>query len=107
MYNTATAILQGSNPDTDAQVLMAKLSLNWSGSCKVLAVGPCSSADTQDESPLGAKLLHSDFPPDMPGADARWYISIQRCKPCANPHDRGGTTKYWPAGLTLYVLNNF
>ena len=43
----------------------------------------------------------------MPGADARRRVSVQRCKPCANPHDQCDMPKYFPAGLTQYVLNNF
>ena len=41
----------------------------------------------------------------MPGADARRRVSVQRCKPCPNPHDRGDMPEYLPAGLTQYVLN--
>ena len=44
-------------PHTDAKVLKAKLALNWTGPYKVLAVGPCSSAETPDGSPLGDNLL--------------------------------------------------
>ena len=58
MYNTAATIRQGPDTDTDAKVLMAKLSLTWMGPDEVLAVGSCSSADTPDGSPLGAKLLY-------------------------------------------------
>ena len=43
----------------------------------------------------------------MPGADARWRVSVQRCKPCATPHDQGDMPNYLPTGLTQYVLNNF
>ena len=57
-YNTAATILQGTKTDTDAKVLKDKLSLNWTGPYKVLALAPCSSADTQDGSPLGAKFLY-------------------------------------------------
>ena len=89
VYNTLATIRQGAKPDTDAKVLKAKLSLNRTGPYKVLAVGPCSSADTPDGSPLGAKLLYLDLPSDMPGTDVRRRISVQRCKPCANPDDRG------------------
>ena len=100
MYNTAATIREGAKPDTDAKVLKAKLSLNWTGPHKVLAVGPCSAAGTPDGSPLEAKLLHLDLPSNMPGADARRRVSVQRCKPCANPHDHGDMPKYLPAGLT-------
>ena len=34
-------------------------------------------------------------------------MSVQRCNPRANPHDRGDMPKYLPAGLTQYVRNNF
>ena len=44
---------------------------------------------------------------DTPGADARRRVAVQRCEPCANPHDHGDMPKYLPAGLTQYVLNNF
>ena len=84
--------------DTDAKVLKAKLSLNWTGPYKVLAVGPCTPADTPDGSPLGAKLQYLGLPSDMPGADARRRVSVQRCKPCANPHDHGDMPKCLPAG---------
>ena len=107
VYNTAATICRGVKPDTDAMVLTAKLSLNWTGPYKVLAVGPCYSANNPDGSTLGAKLLYLDFPYDMPGADARRHVSVQRCKPCANYPDRGDMPKYLPAGLTQYVLNNF
>ena len=107
VYNTAVTIRQGAKTDTDANVLEAKLSLNWTGLYKVLAVGPCTHADTLDGSPLGDKLLILDLPCDMSGADARRRVSAHRCKPCANPHDHGDMRKYMPAGLTPYVLNYF
>ena len=43
----------------------------------------------------------------MPGADACRQVSVKRCKPFANRHDRSDMPKYLPAGLTLYVLHNF
>ena len=107
MYNTAATVRHGAKTDTDAKVLKVKLSLNWTGPYKVLAVGPCSCGDTPDGSPLGAKLLHLDLPSDMSGADSRRRVSVQRCKPGANSHDHGDMPKYLPAGLIQYVLNNF
>ena len=107
VYNSASTIRQGVEANTDAKVLKAKLALNWTGPCKVLAVGPCSAAETPDDSPLGSKLLYLDLPPDLPGSDARRRVAIERCKPCANPHDSGDHPKYLPAGLTQYVLNIF
>ena len=92
--------------DTDAKVLKSTLKLNWTEPYKVLVVGPCSSAYTPDCSPLGAKLLYLDLPSDMPGANARRGVPVQRCKPCTNAHDHGDMPEYLPAGLTRYVLNN-
>ena len=43
----------------------------------------------------------------MPGATAHLCASAERCKPCANPHDRGDMPKCFPDGLTQCVLNNF
>ena len=73
--------------NTDAKVLKAKLALNWAGPYKVLAVGPSSSVETPDCSPLGDNLLCLDLPSDLPGSDSRQRVAIERCKPCANPHD--------------------
>ena len=107
MYNSASTIRQGVKANTDAKVLKAKLALNWAGPYKVLAVGPCSSADTPDGLPLGDDLLYFDLPSDLPGSDARRRVAIERCKLYANnPHDSIDMPKYLPAGLTQYVLNN-
>ena len=92
-YNTAATIRQGAKTDTDAKVLKAKLYINWTGPYKVLAVGPCTPADTPDGLPLGAKLLYLDLPSDIPGADARPRVSVRRCNPCANPHVHGDMPK--------------
>ena len=107
VYNSASTIRQGVKANTDAKVLRAKLALNWTGPYKVLAVGPCSAAETPDGSPLGSNLLYLDLPSDLHGWDARRRVAIERCKPCANPHDRGDMPKYLPAGLTQYVLSKF
>ena len=79
VYNTATTIRQGAKTDTDAKVLKAKLSINWTGPYKVLVVGPCTPADTPDGSLLGAKLLYLDLPSGMPGTDAPQRVSVQSC----------------------------
>ena len=107
MYNSNCTIRQGGKANTDAKVLKAKLALNRTGPYKILAVGPCSSAETPDGSPLGDNLLCLDLPSDLPGSDARRRAAIERCKPCANPHDSNDVPKYLPAGLTQYVLTNF
>ena len=107
VYNTAATIRQDVTPDTDAKVLKAKVSLSRTGPYKALAVGSCFSADTPNGFSLGAKLLYLDLPFDMPGAHARRRVSVQRCKPCATPHDHGDIPKYLPGVLTQYVPNNF
>ena len=86
---------------------MTKFALNWTGSYKTLAVGPCPSSDAPDGSALGDTLLYLDLPTDMPGADAHRRVSVELCKPCTNLHDRGDMPTYLPDGLTQYVLNNF
>ena len=107
VYNSASTIHQGVKANTDAKVLKAKLALNWTGPYTILAVGPCFAAETPDGSRLRSNLLYLDLPSDLPGSDACRRVAIERCKPCANPHDSGDMPKYLPAGLTQYVLNNF
>ena len=107
VHNFASTIRQGVKANTDAKVLKAKLALDWTGPYKILAVGPCSAAETPDGSPLGSNLLYLDLPSDLPGSDARRRVAVERCKPCANPHDSGDMPKYLPAGLTQYLVNNF
>ena len=107
MYNSASTIYQGVKANTDAKVLKAKLALNGTGPYKVLAVGPCSSTDTPDGSPLGDNFLYLDIPCDLPRSDARRRVAIERCKPCANPHDSSNMPQYVSSGLTQYVLNNY
>ena len=107
MYNSASTIRQGTKANTDAKVLKAKLVLNWTGPYKILEVGRCSAAETPDGSPLAGNLQYLDLPSDLPGSDARRRVAIERCKPCANPHDNGDISKSLPAGLTQYVLKFF
>ena len=57
-YNTAATIRQGVKAGTDFKVLKAKLSLNWTGPFKVLAVGPSPAEATPDGRPLASKLLY-------------------------------------------------
>ena len=75
VYNSGSTIRKGVKANTDDKVLKAKLALNWTGPYKVLAVGPCSSADTPDGSPLGDNLpptcpdgspLGDNLPPTCP-----------------------------------------
>ena len=94
LYYTASAIGQVAKAGTDAKVLKAEFALNWTGPYKIYAVGPRPSSDTPDGSPRGNKLIYLDLPTDIPGADAHRHVSIERCKPCTNPHYRGDMPKY-------------
>ena len=98
LYSTASIIRKSAKAGTDAKVLKTKFALNLTGPYKILANDPCPSSDTPDGSPLGDKLLYLDLPADVPGADAHRRVSVERCKPCANPHDRGDMPKYLPMG---------
>ena len=70
VHNSASTIRQGVKANTDAKVLKVKLGLNWTGPYKVLAVGPCSPADTPDDSPL---LFSSLGPSSTPGVAGMSY----------------------------------
>ena len=107
LCNTASTICQGTKAGTDVKVLKTKFALNWTGPYKILAVGPCPSSDTPDGFPLDNKFFYLDLPTDMPVADAHRRVSVERYKPCTNPHNHGDVPKYLPDGLTQYVLNNF
>ena len=79
VYNSASTIRQGVQVSADAKVLKAKIALNRTGPYQILAVGPCSSAETPDGSPLGDNLLYLDLPSDLPCSDARRRVAIERC----------------------------
>lgn len=106
-YKTIVTIYQGSKKDKDDKVLKAKLSLNWTGSYKILAVRPAGTAGTPDRRPMATKLLFLDLPGDMPGVDSWRRVPVVRWKPCFNLHDLDDMPKYPPAGLTRYVLHTF
>ena len=93
MYTSASTTRRGVKANTNAKVLKAKLALNWTGPYNFLQVGPCSSADTSGGSPLSDNLLYLDLSSDLPGSDARRRVAIERCKPCANPHDSSDVPK--------------
>ena len=107
VYNTAATIRQGLRKGADNKVLKEKLSLNWTGPFKIIAVGPSSVADTPDGRPLGDKLLYLDLPSNFSGPDAKPRVTVAHCKPCANPYDADDIPRHLPAGLTQYVLHAF
>ena len=86
MYNSTSTIHQGVKANTDAIVLKAKHALHWTGPYKVLANGPCSSAETPEGSPLGDNLLCLDLPSNLPCSGSRRRVAIERCTPCDHPH---------------------
>ena len=65
VYHTVSIIRQGAKPDSDVKILKAKFSLNLTDPYKILAVAPCSAADTPDGSPPGAKLMYLHIPSDI------------------------------------------
>ena len=107
MYNTAATIRQGLRKSADNKVLKEKLSLNWTGPFKIIALGPSSAADTPDGRPLGDKLLYLDLPSNLSGPAAEPRVTVARCKPCANPYDADDISRHLPAGLTQYDLHAF
>ena len=107
IYNTAATIRQGLRKAADNKVLKEKLSLNWTGLFKILAVGPAPAADTPDGRPLGDKLLYLDLPSNLSGPAAKPRVTVARCKPCDNPYDADDIPRHLPAGLTQYVLHAF
>ena len=56
VYNIAAIIRQGLRKGADNKVLKEKLSLNWTGPFKIIAVGPSSAADIPYGRPLGDKM---------------------------------------------------
>ena len=81
IYNTAATIRQGLRKGVDNKVLKGKLSLNWTGPFKNIAVGPAPAADTPDRRPLGDKLLYLDLPSNLSGPAAKPRVTAARCKP--------------------------
>ena len=110
VYNSASTVTQGSkagataSSNADATVLKVKLALNWTGPFKILEVGPTASAP--DKRPLADKVLYLDLPTDMPGANAKPRVTVERCKPCLGQDD-ADRPRFMPAGLSRYVLNKY
>ena len=107
VYNTAVTIRPGLRNGADNKVLKEKLSLNWTGPFKIIAVGPSSAADTPHGRPLGDKLLNLDLPSNLSGPAAKPRVTVARCKPCVNPYDADDIPRHLHAGLTQYVLHAF
>ena len=100
VYNTAATIRQDLRKGADNKVLKEKLSLNWTGPFKIIAVGPSSAANPPDGRPLGDKLLYLDLPSNLSGPAAKPRVTVARCKPCANPYDADDIPRHLPTGLT-------
>ena len=102
IYNPQATVGQGVSEDNSHLVI--KLSLNWTGSYKILVVGPGLGPDGR---PVADKTLYLDLLTDMPGKDQKKRVSVDRCKICHNPSDDSDIPKYLPAGLSKYVLHSF
>ena len=107
IYNSGATIPQGARKGTNAIVLKTKLSFNWIGPFKILAVGPALASAVPGGRPLHDKHLYLDLPSGMPGRDPKPRISVLRCKSCRNPDDIHDIPKHLLADLTKYVLNSF
>ena len=81
------SVRQGAWKGTDAIVLKTKLSLNWIGPFKTLAVGPAPASAIPDGWPLHDMLLYFVLHSDSHGCDFKHRASLLRCKPCRNPDD--------------------
>ena len=102
IYNTAATIRQGLRKGGDNKVLKEKLSLNWTGPFKIVAVGPSLAANQPDGCPLGDKLLYLDLPSNLSDPAAKPRVTLARCKPCADPYDADASpnTFYIPSPLS-------
>ena len=100
VYNSAVTIRQAVRKHTDDFVLTAKLSLNYTGPYKILAVGPATAEDTPNGKPVERRLLYLDLPSDMLGQESRNRISVLRCKPWTNPYDTDHVSRYLRANLS-------
>ena len=83
---------------------MTKLSLSWTGPYKIVVVVPGLKPDGR---PVADKTLYLDLPTDMPRKGQKERVSVDRCKMCHNPSDDSDIPKYFPAGLSKYVLHFF
>lgn len=107
VYNTAATTRQGAHPNTDDQVLKAKLPLPWTGPFRILAVGPAAAEDTPDHRPPGPNLVYLELPSGMPGSDSRARVFVHRCNSCHSFHDVNGFPPHLPADLSKYALHPF
>ena len=91
----------------DNKALKEKLSLNWTGHFKFIAISPSPAHNQPDGSSIEDKLLYLDLPSNMFGPAVKPRVSVVRCKSCANPYDADDMPGNLPAGLTHYVLHAF
>ena len=76
IYNTAATIRQGLRKGGDNKVLKKKLSLNWTGPFKIVAVGPSPAANQPDRRPLGDNLLYLDLPSNLSDPAAKPRVTV-------------------------------
>ena len=107
MYNTAVTIRQGTKTDTDVKDPRSSARSTGQAPTRSSQLAPVPPL-TPRTAPLWALSSYIlIYPPTCPNTDARRRVSMQRCKPCANPHDHCDMPKYLPEELTQYVLDNF
>ena len=99
VYNTAATVRQGAKAGTDAKVLKAKLSLNWTGPFKILVFdSSLAEVITPDGRPLAAKLLYLDLPNDVLGVDALCRVSVVRFNLASTPTTASTSRDSCPQG---------
>lgn len=106
VYITAANIRQGAKKSTDATVLTTKLSLNWIGLFKILAMGPTPAPDTPDGRLRHDKRFYLDLPSELPRRDSKYRGLVVRYKPRRNRDDTDDTINHHPTGLSTYVLDS-
>ena len=84
--------------------MSSKLSLSWTGPCKVIYVGPGKTGGGKE---VGPKLLLPDTRTDEPGRRMHAGVSVHRCKRCSNPHEGVNAPDFFAMVYEqqLYVLN--
>ena len=90
VYNCASTIRQGVQANTDAKVLEAKLAFKRTGPYNILAVGPCSAAETPDGLPLGSTpLFRPSFRPARFGRSSACLWRLNAARPARTPTTAG------------------
>lgn len=103
MCNTA-AMYQGVEAGTNAEVLNDERLLSRTAPYKIIAVGPCSSGGTPDDSSVLRSYILI-FPRTCPARMRTAEYPWRAVSPVPTPNDSEDMSNYVPALLTQYVPN--